>query len=106
MGAGDVKLAAMLGFGLGWQGIVLVIWVACFVAAIYGMIDIGLGRLQRTSKIPLGFFIGHVAVGYVAAEHWLDNWNIGLMDCWSNKVLEYWNPLIQLSINPAIHQSI
>jgi leader peptidase (prepilin peptidase)/N-methyltransferase len=80
MGAGDIKLAAMLGFGLGWQGIVLVIWVACFIAAIYGLIGIGLGRLQRTSKIPLGFFVGLVAVGYVAAEHWLDNWVDGLVE--------------------------
>lgn len=65
IGAGDIKLAAMLGLYFGWQGVLIVIWLACLIGALYGLIGIKIGRLQRTSKIPLGFFMGLVGAGYL-----------------------------------------
>jgi len=61
IGAGDIRLAAVLGLYLGWQGTLLVIGFACLAGALYGLIGISRARLQRTSKIPLGFFMGWLA---------------------------------------------
>jgi prepilin signal peptidase PulO-like enzyme (type II secretory pathway) len=65
MGAGDIKLAAVLGFYFGWQGVLLVVLLACFVGAIYGLVGMAIGRFDRSHKIPLGFFISLIAIGYL-----------------------------------------
>jgi leader peptidase (prepilin peptidase)/N-methyltransferase len=68
LGAGDVKLAAMLGLFLGWQQVFVVIWLACLAGAVYGMAGMGAGRFTRASKIPLGFFLGLCAIAYIIAK--------------------------------------
>jgi leader peptidase (prepilin peptidase)/N-methyltransferase len=68
IGAGDIKLAAMLGLFLGWQQVVVVIWLACVAGAVYGIAGISAGRFTRTSKIPLGFFLGLCAIAYIIAK--------------------------------------
>jgi leader peptidase (prepilin peptidase)/N-methyltransferase len=65
MGMGDVKLAAVLGVLLGWQAALLVIYFACALGAIYGVSEIYCKRFTRFSKIPLGFFLGLVAVAWL-----------------------------------------
>ncbi len=73
LGAGDVKLAAMLGMFWGWQHIFVVIWLACLAGAVYGIAGMRAGRFTRTSKIPLGFFLGVSAIT-------LELWSGGLME--------------------------
>lgn len=68
IGAGDIKLAAMLGVFWGWQQVVLIIWLACLTGAVYGIAGMSAGRFTRASKIPLGFFLGLSAVAYIIAE--------------------------------------
>lgn len=74
IGAGDVKLAAMLGLFLGWQQMIVVIWLACLAGAVYGIAGMLSGRLHRKSRIPVGFFLGLTSVGYLAGGHQLEYW--------------------------------
>ncbi|MGH7600673.1 MAG: prepilin peptidase, partial [bacterium] len=73
LGAGDIKLAAMLGLFCGWQQVMVIIWLACLAGAVYGMAGIGAGRFTRASKIPLGFFLGLSAIA-------LELWRSGLVE--------------------------
>jgi len=68
MGMGDIKLAAMLGVLFGWKAALFVIYFACVLGAVYGIFGIYCKRFTRFSKIPLGFFLGLVAVAYVVFE--------------------------------------
>lgn len=57
MGGGDVKLFAVLGFVLGWQGTLLTLFLASFIGAIIGAILIGVNKMNRKQPIPFGPFI-------------------------------------------------
>ena len=64
MGAGDVKLAAMLGAWLGWKLLLLASFLACAIGAVAGLGAIGLGWLARDRVLPFGPFL---AIGSVIA---------------------------------------
>lgn len=57
MGLGDVKLAAFLGFTLGFPGIVIALYSAFLTGAIAGVILILWKRLRLKSKIAFGPFL-------------------------------------------------
>ncbi|PIG92166.1 A24 family peptidase [Gloeocapsopsis sp. IPPAS B-1203] len=57
MGAGDAKLAAMLGAWLGWKYLLLAGFLACAVGAFIGGGAIALGILSRRQKMPFGPFL-------------------------------------------------
>jgi leader peptidase (prepilin peptidase)/N-methyltransferase len=62
MGGGDVKLAAMLGAFLGWQGILLTIFLSSFFGAVAGIL---LMRAQGTgglTRVPYGTFLAPAAI--------------------------------------------
>ncbi|MFE4107780.1 prepilin peptidase [Almyronema epifaneia] len=67
MGWGDSKLAAMLGAWLGWAGLLLSTFLACFLGAMIGGSAIALGRLSRRQPMPFGPFL---AVGGAIALFW------------------------------------
>jgi leader peptidase (prepilin peptidase)/N-methyltransferase len=54
MGAGDVKLAAMLGAWLGWKLLLLASFLACLIGAVGGLGAIALGWLPRDRALPFG----------------------------------------------------
>ena len=63
MGFGDVILGGVIGSFIGWQGIVVVFFVAPFLALIYG----GIRRCFNSSKeIPYGPFLSLGCVVYLA----------------------------------------
>jgi leader peptidase (prepilin peptidase)/N-methyltransferase len=64
MGGGDIKYIAAAGALLGWQNIIVVIFLAAFSGALIGMIGMGFKKLGFLSKIPFGPFL---AVGTLAA---------------------------------------
>lgn len=64
MGAGDAKLAAMLGAWLGWKYLLLAGFIACAVGAVVGSGGIVLGVLKRRQHMPFGPFL---AVGGIIA---------------------------------------
>lgn len=52
MGMGDVKLAALIGFFLGWQLFLLSLWFAAVGGSIYGI-----ARSGKGIRIPFGSFM-------------------------------------------------
>ena len=62
MGAGDIKLAGVLGIFFGWQAVLIIIWLACLWGSIYGVVGICLGKITKESKIPFGFFLCWTAI--------------------------------------------
>lgn len=67
MGGGDAKLAAMIGAWLGWQGVLLSGFLACFLGAVGGISGMALGCIHRRQAIPFGPFL---AVGAAITVFW------------------------------------
>jgi leader peptidase (prepilin peptidase)/N-methyltransferase len=57
MGGGDIKLAAMLGAFLGWQGVIVFLFIAFFVGAVVGVAVLAARRSEGDHTIPFGPFI-------------------------------------------------
>ncbi|WGV28837.1 prepilin peptidase [Halotia branconii] len=62
MGAGDAKLAAMMGAWLGWKCLLLAGFIACAVGALVGITGIILSQRKLGQKIPFGPFLALGAV--------------------------------------------
>jgi leader peptidase (prepilin peptidase) / N-methyltransferase len=64
MGAGDAKLAALMGAWLGWQNLLVAGFLACLAGAVVGGGAIAAGWLDRRQPVPFGPFL---ALGTVLA---------------------------------------
>lgn len=69
MGGGDIKLAAMLGAFLGWQAVVILLFLAFLVGAVAGVITVSSKDGRWDSAIPFGPFI---ALGSILTMLWGD----------------------------------
>lgn len=79
MGGGDVKLAAMLGAFLGWQGLLITIFLASLSGSIAGLALVARGRGGRRTALPFGTFLAPVAVLVYVWGADLLRWYLGLM---------------------------
>ncbi len=61
MGAGDSKLAALMGAWLGWKYLLLAGFIACALGAFVGGGAIALGWLNRRQAMPFGPFLAGAA---------------------------------------------
>jgi leader peptidase (prepilin peptidase)/N-methyltransferase len=57
MGEGDVEIAAVLGWWLGWQSITVALWVAFVSGAVVGVIKITKGLSKLRDEIAFGPFL-------------------------------------------------
>jgi leader peptidase (prepilin peptidase) / N-methyltransferase len=57
MGLGDVKMLAMVGAFLGWQGVLVTVFLGSLAGALVGLALIGIGRLDLGSRLPFGVFL-------------------------------------------------
>lgn len=57
MGAGDMKLFAILGFVLGVENILLTFFLACVLGALIGLLLLLLKKIKRKQTVPFGPFI-------------------------------------------------
>jgi leader peptidase (prepilin peptidase)/N-methyltransferase len=57
MGGGDIKLLAMIGAFLGWQGVLTTLLIASLSGALVGGLLIALRRLGSRSPMPFGPFL-------------------------------------------------
>ena len=64
MGFGDVKMLAMIGAFLGWQGVVVTLLLGCLTGSLVGAGLMLRGRAGLGSKLPFGVFL---ALGAVVA---------------------------------------
>ena len=62
MGLGDVKLLAMAGAFLGWQGVLLTLGIGSCVGAAVGLALIACGRAGRDTELPFGVFLSAAAL--------------------------------------------
>src|SRR5262249_35076582 len=67
MGGGDIKLIAMLGAFLGWQAVLVTIFLAAVFGACVGLALILLRRKGRSEPLPFGPFL---ALGALLAMVW------------------------------------
>lgn len=67
MGGGDLKLAAMLGTFLGWQALLVALFVAVMLGGISAVALVASRRLGRKDVIPFGPFL---ALGGAVALFW------------------------------------
>ena len=57
MGGGDMKLAAMLGAFLGWQGLLVAMLLAALTGGLVAVVLLALGRKGRKDPVPFGPFL-------------------------------------------------
>lgn len=57
MGGGDIKLGAMIGAFMSAESTVLALFMAFFIAAVFVLAGMAVGKLRRRSTIPFGPFI-------------------------------------------------
>ncbi len=57
MGAGDFKLMLMIGFFVGMQGVILVIFLGFIMGGVYAVAMLLLKRLNRKAPVPFGPFL-------------------------------------------------
>jgi leader peptidase (prepilin peptidase)/N-methyltransferase len=69
MGGGDVKLLAMIGAFLGWQGVLLTLLLASFIGSAVGVAIMIRRRADARLAIPFGPFL---ALGAIVALFWGD----------------------------------
>ncbi|MDD5067569.1 MAG: A24 family peptidase [bacterium] len=62
LGGGDIKLAAMLGTFLGWNGLLAVIFASSLLGLVISVILILLKKINRNSPIPFGFYLSLAAI--------------------------------------------
>ncbi len=70
MGGGDIKLVALMGLILGWQGTLVALYAAFFLGALVGVFTLISGKKKLGSKIPFGpFLVIGTFVGLFLGEH-------------------------------------
>lgn len=57
MGSGDIGIAAVLGLWLGWPKILIALWLAFTIGALFGVIGIVRKTVNLKSQIPFGPFL-------------------------------------------------
>jgi len=62
MGAGDIKLAGILGLYLGWEIFLIVFWIATLLGALWGIFSILILRKPKEAKIPFGSFLAFASI--------------------------------------------
>ncbi|MGI6685042.1 MAG: prepilin peptidase [Bacillota bacterium] len=62
MGGGDIKLGAMIGFYLGWQGFLLTLFLGALFASIVGIFCIISKKKSKKDAIPFGPFLSMGAI--------------------------------------------
>ncbi len=62
MGFGDVKLAAVMGIFLGWEGVLMAIFLAFLAGAVYGIFLMAVMGKGRKTAIPFGPFLSGATI--------------------------------------------
>ena len=62
MGGGDIKLLAMIGAFIGWQGVIFTLFASSFAGSIIGLLFMALMGKSRRTALPFGPFLALGAV--------------------------------------------
>ncbi len=80
MGGGDIKLLAMIGAVIGWQGVLFTIFVASAVGTLAGMLVMLKSRKGMKLKIPFGPFLAIGGIAYIFFGPQLIRWYFQLLN--------------------------
>jgi len=78
MGGGDIKLIAMIGAFIGWQGIPFVILSSSFIGALVGIVFIIVMKKDTKFAIPFGPFLSMGAILYLFFGPSLIHWYLAI----------------------------
>lgn len=76
MGGGDIKMMAMVGAFLGWQGVLLTIFLGALLGS---LIFVPLALAGRKKLVPFGIFLALGAAAAYMVGPWLYAWYLGAM---------------------------
>ncbi len=62
MGGGDIKLAAMMGLVLGWQQLMLAVFLAAILALVYALFRSLVSHVPLRARIPFGPFLAYASL--------------------------------------------
>jgi leader peptidase (prepilin peptidase) / N-methyltransferase len=79
MGGGDIKLIAMIGAFLGWQGALFTIFAGALLGSLVGVMLMLLGRKGRKDKVPFGPFLSCGAILFILSGDDLIRWYFDLL---------------------------
>ncbi|OQY13074.1 MAG: prepilin peptidase [Desulfobacteraceae bacterium 4572_19] len=80
MGGGDIKLLAMIGALIGWQGVLFTIFISSAAGTIGGVIIMILTRNNNSKlRIPFGPYLSAAAILYIAYGHQIIKWYINFI---------------------------
>jgi len=78
LGQGDWKMAAFLGAFLGWQKMLLVVFLSSVGGTVVGVAALALGRGDMKSKLPLGTFLAGAGILVLFCGDLVLTWYSGL----------------------------
>jgi leader peptidase (prepilin peptidase)/N-methyltransferase len=79
LGQGDWKMTAMLGAFLGWQGMLLTVFLASVLGTVVGLSLMAFAGRTSQHKLPLGTFLGLAGIAVVFVGEPLLAWYKGLL---------------------------
>jgi leader peptidase (prepilin peptidase) / N-methyltransferase len=79
MGGGDIKLIAMIGAFLGWQGAFFTILSGALLGSLVGVSLMILGKKGRKDKVPFGPFLSVGAILFILWGDDLIQWYLNLL---------------------------
>jgi leader peptidase (prepilin peptidase) / N-methyltransferase len=79
MGGGDIKLIAMIGAFLGWQGTLFTIFSGALLGSLVGVTLMLLGKKGRKDKVPFGPFLSVGAIPFMLYGDDLIHWYLNLL---------------------------
>jgi leader peptidase (prepilin peptidase)/N-methyltransferase len=79
MGGGDIKLLAMMGAVIGWQGVLFTIFAASATGTVVGILSMLKSSKGMRLAIPFGPFLTIGAIMYIFFGKAIFNWYIGML---------------------------
>jgi leader peptidase (prepilin peptidase)/N-methyltransferase len=79
MGGGDIKLIAMIGAFLGWQGVLFTIFSGALLGSLVGVMLMLLGKKGRKDKVPFGPFLSGGSILFILCGDNLIHWYLDLL---------------------------
>ena len=79
MGGGDIKLLAMMGALVGWQGVAFTIFVSSLVGTLSGLAVMLQSRTGLKLAVPFGPFLAIGAISYIFFGTQLINWYFNIL---------------------------
>ncbi|MBW2593337.1 MAG: prepilin peptidase [Deltaproteobacteria bacterium] len=79
MGGGDIKLLAMIGAFIGWQGVIFTIFTASAVGTVVGLTQMIISHGNMKLAIPFGPFLSIGAITYIFFGRAIITWYFGLL---------------------------